>query len=65
MPIYKYRCECGEERDEIRTIAQREDDVICKCGKKMKLQICNTKFIIHGHSYDNTYNKKKMIDVEA
>lgn len=65
MPTYKYRCECGEERTLIRKVANRNDPVNCDCGKEMKKQICDTSFIIHGHSYNNTYNKKPIIDVKV
>lgn len=36
MPIYGYRCECGELDEKLRPIADREKPITCKCGKEMK-----------------------------
>lgn len=65
MPFYKYTCDCGLEKEVLKSIAKSDEPEICECGKQMTKQICNTNFIIHGHSYNNTYNKKPIIDVKV
>lgn len=35
MPIYEYRCDCGEEKEVILSFAKCDQPQICKCGKVM------------------------------
>jgi putative FmdB family regulatory protein len=52
MPIYEYACEkCGVSRDEMRTIAERDDAPTCECGLKMERVLCAPAF---GGDLDNT-----------
>ena len=66
MPIYNYICDCGKKREEIKLISKIDNDVYCECGNKMERQFGTSQFVIHGHSYNNTYKKpeKPIIDVE-
>jgi putative FmdB family regulatory protein len=34
--IYQYECSCGNTKDEIRRVAERNDPVVCSCGKNME-----------------------------
>ncbi|MCE5292944.1 MAG: hypothetical protein LLG14_27425 [Nocardiaceae bacterium] len=37
MPIYSYRCDCGDERTEIRRIKDRDKRIFCTaCGNPMR-----------------------------
>ena len=38
MPLYEYKCECGEEFEALRGIEDRHN-VVCECGKVPKLKI--------------------------
>lgn len=38
MPLYEYKCECGNEFEALKSIENRYD-VICICDKVPKLQI--------------------------
>ena len=38
MPLYEYKCGCGNKFETIRSIAQRHD-VKCPCGNVPKLMI--------------------------
>ena len=38
MPIYTYKCDCGNQVDEFRHINQRHDAPLC-CGESMRLAI--------------------------
>lgn len=38
MPIYRYRCACGKERDEFRKVDHRDDAPEC-CGNAMERRI--------------------------
>lgn len=42
MPMYRYHCTCGQQRDQRRRSSERHDPLICECGKKMKLAIVGT-----------------------
>jgi len=33
MPLYQYKCECGNELEEFSSIEHRRDKMICTCGK--------------------------------
>lgn len=33
--IYEYSCECGNKKDEFRSVADRNEPVECSCGKLM------------------------------
>ena len=39
MPLYTYRCNCGEQKNLFRRIADRHDPVDCVCGRAMKKTI--------------------------
>jgi putative FmdB family regulatory protein len=41
MPLYNYKCECGKECEEFRSMDDRDNEVVCKCGKKMKRDVAN------------------------
>ena len=34
--FYEYKCECGEEKEENRSVKDRDKPVQCNCGKLMK-----------------------------
>lgn len=36
MPIYSYRCDCGQVREEIRCIKDRDKKLFCDCGTPMR-----------------------------
>lgn len=36
MPLYDYKCECGEKFDKILPIDKRDEGICPKCGKKCK-----------------------------
>lgn len=37
MPLYDYECErCGKQRDEFRSVADRNNPLSCECGSPMK-----------------------------
>lgn len=38
MPLYDYECECGEQFEAIRSIADRHNTV-CKCGRVARLKV--------------------------
>ena len=55
MPLYEYKCDCGEALEAIRGIDQRYD-VVCKCGKVPHLKVSAWgrvvfagSFIVYGH----------------
>ena len=47
MPLYSYECECGEQRNLFRSIANRHDQVDCVCGNAME------KIIAMGYSHSD------------
>lgn len=36
MPIYVYKCECGNQFEEVRPISESGKTFVCKCGKEAK-----------------------------
>ena len=36
MPLYTYKCHCGETVDEFRSISDRNEPVKCECGGEME-----------------------------
>jgi putative FmdB family regulatory protein len=42
MPLYTYKCSCGEVIDAFRSIANRGDSPVCKCGEKTRQIIVPT-----------------------
>lgn len=34
MPIWKFKCKCGKEKEEL--VLYSEEEVICECGNKME-----------------------------
>lgn len=39
MPIYEYKCTCGGLTQLSRKMSECCDDVVCVCGKSMKLAV--------------------------
>ena len=38
MPIYEYKCpekRCGKKQEAMRSIKDRDEEIICDCGTKM------------------------------
>lgn len=35
MPIYEYRCDCGNEEQKLLPMQERNRPQVCKCGKVM------------------------------
>jgi len=35
MPIYQYRCDCGQNKELILPISERNNPRYCECGKEM------------------------------
>lgn len=42
--LYVYRCECGETTGKIRRVAERDNPVVCDCGKTMTRTIPKARF---------------------
>ena len=59
MPIYRYKCECGQEYDEFRKIDNRNDSPICLCGKKTELRIMPTSIKADIEPYMTAANDKR------
>lgn len=59
MPVYEFKCECGEITEEIVRVDIRE--VACpKCGKKAKKILSNCTFTLKGGGwYADGYASKK------
>ena len=38
MPLYEYKCRCGEQFESVRAIADRHN-ATCKCGNLAKLKV--------------------------
>lgn len=36
MPIYRYRCKCGNEIEKFRLMKNGSKRLVCECGRKMK-----------------------------
>lgn len=36
MPLYHYHCECGEEKETLRPMAERNKLPLCACGQEME-----------------------------
>lgn len=45
MPLYEWKCECGETDDEFRRVSERNAPKVCKCGKGMERVITGYKTI--------------------
>lgn len=43
MPLYEWKCGCGETADEFRRMAERNLPKTCACGKKMERVITSYK----------------------
>lgn len=39
MPIYEYRCECGNEREVIVTYEEATQSEMCVCGEAMQRKV--------------------------
>jgi predicted nucleic acid-binding Zn ribbon protein len=39
MPVYGYKCECGESKDVIKRLCEYNTEELCKCGKVMTKEI--------------------------
>lgn len=39
MPIYNYRCACGAVHEELKSVADRQEDECPECGATAKLEI--------------------------
>lgn len=35
MPIYRYRCDCGNEEEHILPMSERNNSRYCECGNRM------------------------------
>ena len=59
MPVYEFKCECGEITEEIVRVDTH--DVVCpKCGKKAKKILSNCTFTLKGGGwYADGYASKK------
>lgn len=45
MPIYEYRCECGQEFEKLRPMSQCSESSVCpECGKEANKVISNAYF---------------------
>ena len=44
MPLYKYKCECGNEGEFILPFDHPEQ--ICKCGKVMQCKMTSSNFVM-------------------
>jgi len=42
MPLYEFRCECGDEEEILLPFEHPEQ--ICKCGKVMQLKVSHSNF---------------------
>ena len=43
MPIYEYKCECGNEFESLKGVEDRHNTT-CECGNKAVLKISNSTF---------------------
>jgi len=50
MPLYEYKCECGEEREILLSFQHPEQ--ICKCGKVMQLKVSAYSFTFKPYARD-------------
>ena len=44
MPLYKYSCECGEQFEELHSVADRHTSICPKCGASAKQEITAVHF---------------------
>ena len=45
MPLYEYRCECGQEFEEIRPMSEYNEPASCpECGKSADRRVSNSFF---------------------
>ncbi len=64
MPIYEYECKCGEHKDVLMKMSQK-DIVICdKCKKKMKRIISAANFDLRGEGFycNDYYRRRKNVN---
>ena len=59
MPIYTFVCECGNEKELIRSIDNRNVPALCECGKLFKRKIEAPSFKLDGcdPAYPTAYDK--------
>lgn len=59
MPIYTFKCECGIEKELIRSIDNRNIPALCECGKTLKRKVEAPHFKLDGcdPSYPTAYDK--------
>lgn len=60
MPVYEYKCKCGNTLEKFyNKYSDRKDTIICKkCNGKLKLVISNTSFILKGDGWADTGYQK-------
>lgn len=57
MPLYDYKCECGYEFEEVRTIKERNNVTCSNCGSKPKRVFKTVRFINDVVRVDNKYGE--------
>ena len=46
MPIYKYKCNCGKDREVILPFTEFNKPQACKCGEVMQRQMSTPSFVM-------------------
>lgn len=61
MPTYQYKCECGHEAEDFKTLSKRDEPMSCpKCGKKMdRLLGAGSGVVFKGSGFYETDYKRK------
>ena len=48
MPIYEYKCKCGNEREVRLPFTESDKSQTCECGKVMQRQMSVSSFVMKG-----------------
>lgn len=46
MPIYEYKCECGNEKEVLLPFQDADQPQICECGKVMQRKVSVSSFVM-------------------
>ena len=52
MPLYEFKCECGEGKEILLSFQDADQPQICKCGKVMQRQMSHSNFAMKPHARD-------------
>lgn len=59
MPLYEYKCECGQSVEVLRSFALAPKSMKCSCGKELKRQFPRASFKVWGNAFNGDESRKR------